>query len=355
MSEDPTSYFKPLIAASWLLIAVIAGSLLVFGREVLVPLAIAFLLWHLINALASYYTHTAQFLTPFHFILPQGLALVAGAATVIGLIVVVAQLVADNVQQMAVNAPVLRDALRERLPSLAADIGLQLPANLEDMLARVGFGQLLAQTATALTSVAGSAGLIAIYVLFLLLEQRGFERKLDHLFAEPVSAARTRNVLEQIERRIETYLRIKTFMSLLTGGSSYVVLAIFGVDFAGFWALWIFLLNYIPNIGSIVGVLFPTLLTLVQFDDLLVTLSVGAILTSLQFAIGNLLEPRLMGHSLNLSPFVIIVSLALWGSIWGIAGLFLCVPLTMIVAIVCAQLPATRPVAVLLSADGRVD
>jgi predicted PurR-regulated permease PerM len=213
----------------------------------------------------------------------------------------------------------------------------------------------LAQTATALTGVAGSAGLIAIYVLFLLLEQQGFDQKLDRLFANPVNATRTRHVLDQIERRIETYLRIKTFMSLLTGGASYVVLLAFGVDFAGFWALWIFLLNYIPNIGSIIGVLFPTLLTLVQFDDLLVTLSVGAILTSLQFAIGNLLEPRLMGYSLNLSPFVIIVSLALWGSIWGIAGLFLCVPLTMIVAIVCAQLPATRPVAVLLSADGRVD
>jgi predicted PurR-regulated permease PerM len=104
-----------------------------------------------------------------------------------------------------------------------------------------------------------------------------------------------------------------------------------------------------------VAVLLPTLASLGQYNDWLLTGSLLVILGGLQFVIGNVVEPRLMGPRVNLSPFVIILSLAVWGSVWGVAGLFLCVPLTMIVVIVCAQLKATRPIAVLLSSDGVVD
>jgi len=355
-STDTTwAYLRPLLVAGWLMIVVIIGSLLVFGRDVLVPLAIAFLTWNFINALATVYQRWGRRVpTP----LKRGgrtLALLASAATVVGVVVLVVQLVADSVAQLADNAPAFRASLREGLPSFLEGFGIDAPKLVDSMLASLNAEDLLARTATALTATAGNAGLITVYVVFLLFEQQSFENKLDRLFDDPRHRLRTRRILAQIEARIETYLRIKTLVSLLTGAVTYIVLEIFAVDYAGFWALWTFLLNYIPNIGSTVAVILPTVASLGQYNDWLLTASLAVILGGLQFSIGNFLEPRLMGPRVNLSPFVIILSLAVWGTVWGVAGLFLCVPLTMVVVIVCAQIPATRPIAVLLSADGRID
>jgi predicted PurR-regulated permease PerM len=132
------------------------------------------------------------------------------------------------------------------------------------------------------------------------------------------------------------------------------VLHFVGVDFASFWAVLIFLLNFIPTIGSIIATAFPSVLTLIQFDTLGPFIITVSILTTIQFCIGSLVEPKLMGNRLNLSPIVILLSLGLWGSIWGIPGMFLCVPITVIMMIVCSYFPNTRPAAVLLSGNGRV-
>ncbi len=354
MNSSPNALSVTNVAA-WLAVGIGVGLVLVWGRQLLVPLVIAILLWQLINAIAASYTRTAQFLTPFDFSLPLPLGLLFATASVIVVLALAGQLVTDNLQRLSGDTEGLRNALRQGLPMLAERLGLDLPRTIDGLYEQIPFGTLIGQTVASLTATAGSAGLILIYVLFLMLEQQSFDVKLRRLFPDPVHAARVRNLVGEIERRIEAYIRIKTLMSLLTGALSYVVLVGFGVDLAGFWALLIFLLNYIPNIGSILGVVFPTLMALVQFDDLGATVLLALLLTSLQFVIGNLVEPRLMGQQLNLSPFVIILSLAFWGSIWGIAGLFLAVPMTMIFAIVCARVPNLRSIAIFLSIDGRID
>ncbi len=141
---------------------------------------------------------------------------------------------------------------------------------------------------------------------------------------------------------------------MLTSATSYAVLKTIGVDFAETWALIIFLLNYIPSIGAIIGVVFPALLALIQFDTFWQFLLITALLAGTQLIIGNILEPSLMGRTLNLSPFVVIASLAFWAMIWGIVGAFLSVPLTTALIIVCSHIPSLRWVAILLSADGRI-
>jgi predicted PurR-regulated permease PerM len=120
------------------------------------------------------------------------------------------------------------------------------------------------------------------------------------------------------------------------------------------WAVLIAVMNFVPYVGSALGVVFPVLMTIVQFDDLGVVLTMLASLTALQFAIGNFLDPYLMGNSLNLSPFAILVSLAVWSELWGVPGAFLSVPITAILAIVFSEFPGTRPIAVLLSRGGKV-
>ena len=105
---------------------------------------------------------------------------------------------------------------------------------------------------------------------------------------------------------------------------------------------------------SVAGVVFPVLMTIVQFEDPGTVLSMLTLLTVLQFGIGNFLDPYVMGSSLNLSPFAILVSLAVWSELWGVPGAFLAVPITAILTIVFSEFPGTRPIAVLLSRSGRL-
>ncbi len=116
----------------------------------------------------------------------------------------------------------------------------------------------------------------------------------------------------------------------------------------------VFFFYYIPTVGSILAIIAPALLTLVQFDHLTPFLIVLFVFGTIQVVTANVIEPAIMGRSLNLSPLVVIVSLVLWGTIWGVVGMFLCVPIMVVALIVLAQFETTRPVAVLLSADGRI-
>lgn len=188
----------------------------------------------------------------------------------------------------------------------------------------------------------------------LLAERGRLPGKIELFFNNTEHASKKQRAVTDIGESIRRYLSIKTIMSLLTSGVSFAVLKTIGVDFAETWALIIFLLNYIPSIGAIVGVVFPALLALIQFDTLWQFFIIAALLAGAQLIIGNIMEPSLMGRTLNLSPFVVIASLAFWAMIWGIVGAFLSVPLTTALIIVCSHIPSLRWVAVLLSADGRL-
>ena len=160
-----------------------------------------------------------------------------------------------------------------------------------------------------------------------------------------------------LQHQLIFYIGIKTFNSALTGLLSYAVLTYARLDFASFWGVIIFVLNFIPTVGSLIATALPAMLAMLQFGFdpinkfLTVLIGVGVI----QFSIGNVLEPKLMGGSLNLSPLVILFSLALWGSLWGIPGMLLCVPFTVIATIVAKEIPEARPLAIVLSGDGRID
>ena len=116
----------------------------------------------------------------------------------------------------------------------------------------------------------------------------------------------------------------------------------------------VFFFYYIPTVGSILAIVAPALLTLVQFDHLTPFLIVLFVFGTIQIVMANVIEPAIMGRSLNLSPLVVIVSLMVWGTIWGVVGMFLCVPIMVVLLIVLAHFETTRPVAVLLSADGEI-
>jgi predicted PurR-regulated permease PerM len=151
-----------------------------------------------------------------------------------------------------------------------------------------------------------------------------------------------------INRGVQRYLVAKTLVSLVTGILAYLILLLFGIDFALVWGLLTFLLNYIPNIGSVIATIPPIFVAFVQYGSVFPALWIAILLITTQSTIGNVIEPRVMGRSLNLSPLVVILSLVFWGFIWGPVGMILAVPISSTLQIVCANIDQLKPVAVLM-------
>jgi AI-2 transport protein TqsA len=325
-------------------------ALLIVGKPLLLPFAVAIIIWYVIDAMAASIRQLRiAKLQPFrHF----GLLM---AMLVIGLLISgVFSMIGDTVEQVRIAAPAYQDNAQKILDKFSSITGIEAAPVVKHWVSQLNMGKLIGNIAAGVMALAGDAGMVAIYVAFLLLEQRYFYVKIRLLFPNKDKRQKVQSVMHQMQVQIRQYLYLKTVVSALTGVLSYLVLIWVGVDYAPFWALLVFLLNYIPTIGSLVAVALPTLLALVQFETLTPFLILLISLGSLQMLIGNVIEPRLLGSSLNLSPLVVILALSLWGQIWGIIGMFLSVPVTVIAMIICSNFPQTRPVAIMLSENGRL-
>jgi AI-2 transport protein TqsA len=343
---------RPLAGvAAWSIVAAVAIGFLYYGRALLIPLAVAILIWHLINALAGFYHR----LVLGSRRLPDWLCYVAALMTMFGALTIMVELIMDNVAQVSEAAPAYEDNLRALLSAMYDLVGLKTAPSFAQIVEQISVASIVTQVAGTLGGIAGSAGIVIVYVVFLLLEQTIFQKKLHALLADPGRAERLRRLLARIARQIQGYLWVKTLSSLLTGTVSFSMMWAVGVDFAEFWALVIFLLNFIPIIGALLGVIFPSLLALVQFETIGPFLVAGPALAITQFVVGNFIEPRLMGRKLHLSPLVIILSLAFWSMLWGVVGMILCMPIMVIVMIICGHFGPTRPIAIMLSSDGEID
>jgi len=208
---------------------------------------------------------------------------------------------------------------------------------------------------SSLTSVSGkalsivsTASLIYIFVLFLLLERQSLIPKLKVAIPSR-KGMRLAVLFERVNRQISKYLLLKALISLGTGVLFYLASLATGLDFAILWGVLAFVLNFIPSIGSIVITILTIIMALLQFfPNWPNILYVAILMTSIQMVLGNILDPRIQGVQLNLSPFIILVSLSLWGYIWGIAGMFLAVPMTSIIQIACANIKGLKPIAVMV-------
>jgi AI-2 transport protein TqsA len=336
-------------AAAAGLMALIAY-LLIVGHAILLPLVIAIFVCYLINALAS----VTRDIRIHGWALPKSVRLTGAIVVLLLVSWFVINLVIRNINQVTAAVPVYQQNLRLMAERFGQRFGAEYYARAQTLLAKIDLGGMASSLARTVAGLIGSIGTVAVYVVFLLLEQHSLDKKIAALCHGQAREALTHRILERIGSQIQTYVWLKTVMSLLVGFGSYLVMKIVGVDFAEFWALLIFALNYIPYIGAFVGVIFPSVLALVQFPTLTPSLVTAGVLSILQFMTGSIIEPRLMGKGLNLSPVVMLLALSVWGTIWGIVGMFLAVPLMVVVMIVCAHFESTRGLAVLMSADGEL-
>jgi AI-2 transport protein TqsA len=347
LQTPPSPLFRSFL---WLGITVTVFFILFIGQKLIIPFILAIFIWYLINVLSF----AIMKLKIGGRALPASLRYIASVLLIVGILSVFFTFITKNVSEVIQVAPEYQAKIEPMIDKVYGWLPFEKPPPLKEFAAQFDFSGLIKNVAGALGSLAGNAGLISIYVMFLFLEQRSFGPKIKGMARGNIKETEVLKIIEQIDRDTRKYIGIKTFSSLTTALLSYGVMTWAGLDFAAFWALLIFFFNFIPTVGSILATVFPSILALIQFESpSTVGLVIGGILAT-QILVGNLLEPRLMGNSLNLSPLVILLSLGLWGSLWGVSGMFLCVPITVIAMIICSHFPQTRSIAVLLSGNGQI-
>ena len=329
--------------------------LLWFGRSILIPLLVAIFLWYLINAIAEYYRKLMLFsfckkLCPkFLPDLFKILSILLSAFSLGYLFYTFATQINPMFSELVARIPEIQNKLFTLgtyiFNSLGLNFDINIFPNLTDIVKSVG---------TSAANIATSLGMILIYILFLFVEQSTFHYKIDNLFETKSKTKKFKFIVDSFDKNMKKYLFVKTFIAAATGISAYIWLRIIGLEFAGVWAFLIFIMNYIPTIGSIVACALPILYALISGDSLHLALLTAGGLTLLEVIFGNILDPKFMGKTLNLSTLAILINLVFWGLLWGIAGMFFSVPILAAIFIITAQFDSTRWIAVLLSADGQI-
>ncbi len=197
-------------------------------------------------------------------------------------------------------------------------------------------------------SFLGKLFLILVFLFFMLAGRGKLKDKIQSSL-ETKRADNMVKILDQIDREIQKYLVIKTLISLLSAAFMFIILTFFGVNFALTFALIAFFLNYIPSLGSIISIILPCLFSFLQFGSLWRLFWVLILLVATDFVIANILEPKIMGQGLGLSPLVVLFSLFFWGWLWGVPGMILAVPVLAVLKITADHFPSLRFLSALLS------
>ncbi|MCF8266665.1 MAG: AI-2E family transporter [Ignavibacteriales bacterium] len=263
---------------------------------------------------------------------------------------------------------VFEDKLNSLIMETAAGFGLNEPPfsnfSISDLLSEMDFGGIASGFFTSTLSFISALFFVVLFFIFVnsghekflsvikskllarRIEQSSKKKKDQDATTDESYSAQDQNKLKaerenmiesaikDISSQIQRYIIMKFFISLLTGMVTGFTLWLFNVEFFIVWGVMAFILNFIPNIGSVIAVLLPTLMAVVQFESFGFALVVGAILLIEQNLIGNILEPKILGAKLGLNPLMVLLSLLIWGYLWGIVGMFLSVPLTAILKII---------------------
>ncbi len=340
-----------------------AGLLIYFGhvaRGILIPAIVAGFACFLIFTLKELMRRTPV----IGRYLPAIVAYALAFALIVSVTILFIEIVGENVDAFAAAWPQYENALRE-LSSGSIEWLMAYGVIPDDF--RGGVEEIRAQgleliqpiivdIGASARSLASNSVTIFLYTVFMLLERGRFFRKIELISEDPERKAAVNETISEIGAMVRQYITVKTLTNLVTATVSFGILTLVGVDFAGFWALLIFLLNYIPIVGPIVANALPVLFSLVQPEGgglQTAALALGLLVAAEQ-TMSSVIEPRLIGKSLNLSPLIILLSLGVWSAVWGFAGALLAVPITVTVMIVLTQFEATRPIAILMSESGEI-
>ncbi len=340
---------KTFIASRLLMSTTLVIIGLIYFSDILTPLALAIFLWLTIDGAADA-IHSKFPIIPRKLALPVTLTLVfVFLATIIAFI-------GDYARTFAHDLSLYRVRLNEVIAQIyGLNSSFGAPPSVGELFEKVNPSLILSKLADTLKGFGGEALFVLIYVLSLFAAQASLPKKIVNSFENQEDRDDIIALTGAIRKSMDAYLWVQTVTGAMIAALCWVLFLAVGLKNALFWALLTFLLSYIPAIGGVVASALPAIFALVQFTTLWPAVLILAISQIIQFIVGNVIQPRMTGDSLNISILFVFISLAFWGKIWGASGMFLAVPLTVMMMIIMAQFPATRAIAIFMSANGNPD
>ncbi len=339
-----TSYFLGFICF------IICVYILMALKDILIPITISVFLTFLFHPLVVYLKK---------FGLPKWLSLIIILLLLIGVYYLIGLLVYANIGNFSDKLQVYYSNLIKSLQQILSPFNLTVKEfaqllniktesiNLGSVMENLFKAGIIQNLFSSFSSVLGDFFISMIFWIFMILGKTQFEERLKIAFSN--SREQIEGFISSINNQLQNYIIIKTITSLVTGIIVTVILWIYGIDFAIFWGLLTFILNFIPNIGSIIATLFPIVISLLEYGVGFGTISMSVLLILNQNIIGNLVEPHFLGRQMDLSPVFVLFSLIFWGWIWGIAGMFLSVPIAAGLKILFTNIEPLKPIAILMS------
>lgn len=336
--------------AYFFIISISIVYILIMGKAILIPFIFSLLLWFIVRNIRVQ-LNKIRFIDKYF---PLWLKNLIPSMLLVALFSVITQLLMVNINVLTKSYYLYEGNVQILINQVNELFQINILEYFKTNSNGFNFISIIQRIVESLTGIVSNTFIIVIYVLFLLLEETYFIAKVKTVIPREGQFRELSKVLNKIDTSVSKYIGLKTFVSFVTGTASYLALYFIGVDAPLFWAFLIFLLNYIPTIGSLIATLFPVVFCLIQFGDFSKGFLVLTIVGGIQMIVGNILEPKLAGNTLNISPFVAIFVLSFWGAIWGITGMFLSVPITVIMVIIFSQFPSTKAIAIMLSEKGKI-
>lgn len=321
-----------------ILVIIAVGAVLYLTAGIVLPLVIAVLFSYVLSPIVDYMRRLG---------LPRGLSVLLVIVLLIGFGVLVGLVFYTSVQSLVRRFPVYQARFVELLEDASALVNL--PDGIENELNLTqNISSLVFSLSGGIASFLGNFMMMLLFVVFILFEKPYLRTKMMQALQGP-RTERISRVFAGINTQVARYLSVKIVISTMTSVSVYLSFSIIGVDFSFIWAILTFLFNFIPSIGSIAISVLSYVFVVLQFaPNWTPVIAAIASMTVTQFIIGNVLDPKMQGDSLNLSPVIILFSLLFWGWLWGIAGAFLAVPLTVTLKIVFENVPGMEWISILM-------
>ena len=332
------------LTVSVVVIAVVLTAFAVWAlRHVLTPLILAIFLLLLIGGLEAALKRRTH--------LPSRAALPVAIIAVVAFFGLALWIIIDNVAAIVGEAGLYATRVNALLQMGADKLGLEAAPTFAGLIRQANPAKYVGLIAGTAGQLVEGAVFVLIYLGFMLASRKGFHDKVNELFGAGNSEALS--IIGRVQNGVESYVGVQTLVGLMLASASALVMSFTHLPHVLFWAFVIFLANYIPAIGAAVGVMLPPLFGLLELDAAWVSIAMLIGLEAVHFSVSQVVAPRMQGHSLNIDPIVVLLSLAFWAIIFGVAGAFLSTPLTVVVMAICVEFPGSRGIAVLLSQDGK--
>lgn len=324
--------------------------LLIFGKSLLFPFLFALLIYFLIRAIRRLIDRLPYIKNH----IPSWLKNALASLIIFALLGFTGQMLLINSRALINSFSIYQGNIDSIVAQINQLTGMNVSQTITEKLSDVEIAKMVNPILNSVTGIMGNIMMVLFYLIFLFIEESNFKMKMLLIFSNPEKYTEIKVLLGNIEHSITHYIGLKTLISFISATVCFITLFVFGVNSPLFWASLIFIMNFIPVIGALLAVILPSLFAMIQFGEMTSALFLFFILGTIQTLILNLLEPKLMGDSLNISPLVALFALAFWGAIWGITGMIVSVPITVIIIILLAHFERTRPIAILLSHQGKV-